>query len=120
MNLETILMTAIAAVFNAIAFMVGMRLGTKASANEAEKRVMKMLNKSSTVTRLTKLLEKSDELFGDDQLVEQVTKFFKEASDLVSSNEARNFFKNVSTALIELSTEQKVDLELPKKPKGST
>ncbi|GAI39486.1 unnamed protein product, partial [marine sediment metagenome] len=39
--------------------------------------------KSPTVEALKKMLATSDKLFGDDQAIEQITRFFKEASDLV-------------------------------------
>jgi hypothetical protein len=65
--------------------------------------------------RLMKAMEMSDKLFGDEQAIEQVTKFFKEASELVGSPEARSFFKNVTELMKSLSGETEVKVKLPEK-----
>jgi len=82
-----------------------------------EKKFNKMIDSSPTAQRVLRLMEKSDALFGDDKLVEQVTRFFKEAGDLVSSSEAKNFFKNVTVMMKELGGESDVKIKLPKKKK---
>jgi len=84
--------------------------------NVFEKKLNKMIDKSPTAQRFIKLLEKTDKIFGDEQAVEQVTRFFKEAADLVSSPEAKQFFKNVTDLMKELGgSEKKVSLKMPKK-----
>jgi hypothetical protein len=65
--------------------------------------------------RLMKAMEMTDKLFGDEQAIEQVTKFFKEASELVGSPEARSFFKNVTELMKSLSGETEVKVKLPEK-----
>ena len=76
---------------------------------------------SPTAQRLLKLLKTSDKLFDDEQTIEQVTGFFKEARELVSSPEAKNFFTNVTKLMKELG-EEKTDettgeIKLPEKPR---
>jgi hypothetical protein len=65
--------------------------------------------------RLMKAMEMTDKLFGDEQAIEQVTKFFKEASELVGSPEAKNFFRNVTELMKSLSGETEVKVKLPEK-----
>jgi hypothetical protein len=65
--------------------------------------------------RLMKAMEMTDKLFGDEQAIEQVTKFFKEASELVGSSEAKNFFRNVTELMKSLSGETEVKVKLPEK-----
>ena len=89
-----------------------MIVGTRMTGDTLEKKVKKMVNDSPTSQRLLKIMEKSDKLFGDDQAVEQITGFFKEARTLVSSSEAKNFFANVTELMKQLSTEKTEDVKL--------
>ena len=100
---------------NGASLMIGMYLGTRFTGDVFERKLNKMIEKSATAQRLTKLLEMSDKLFGDEQAIEQFTRFFKEAADLVSSPEAKNFFANVTELMKDLGGEPEVKLKLPKK-----
>lgn len=114
--MDEIIISILAALFNGVMLMLGVYLGSRMTGDVFEKKFTKIIDKSPTAQRLIKLLEKSDKLFGDEQAVEQFTRFFKEAADLVSSPEAKNFFKNATEALKEFSSETQVKLDLPKKP----
>ena len=70
-----------------------------------------MADKSETVKMGKKLIKKIDKLSEEgkiDELIEKVTKLIDNTSELVSSPEAKNFFKNV--------TEMMKGLSGPKKP----
>ena len=113
-KIDPLTLTLIAAILNGVSLAVGMIIGTRMTGNIFEKKLNKMINKSATAQRFMKLLEKADKIFGDDQAVEQVTRFFKEATDLVSSPEAKNFFKNVTEIMKGLSGPK--NPSLPPKP----
>ena len=105
----------IAAVINGASLMIGMYLGTRFTGDVFERKLNKMIEKSATAQRFTKLLEMSDKLFESEQAVEQVTGFFKEARELVSSPEAKAFFKNVTELMRDLGSKPEVKIKLPKK-----
>jgi hypothetical protein len=73
---------------------------------------------------MIKLMAVSDKVFGDDQAVEQVTEFFKEARALVTSPEAKTFFTNASEVLKDFATgksesdNNNASIKLPPKPTG--
>lgn len=98
-----------------------MIIGTRMTGDTLEKKVKKMVNESPTAQRLLKVMEKSDKLFGDDQAVEQITGFFKEARILVSSPEAKNFFTNAMELMKQLGekTDDDVEIILPTLPGAS-
>ena len=114
---DQLTLTLIAAILNGVSLAIGMMLGTRMTGNIFEKKFKQIVDKSPTAKRLMKFLEKTDELFGDDKLIEQVTRFFKDAGDLVSSDEAKNFFKNVTKLMTDLSEESEVKLKLPERKK---
>jgi hypothetical protein len=101
--------------FTAVALYLGMTKGTGKTVDIALDKLEKRMKESPTAKRLLKLMEVSDKIFGDEQAVEQMTKFFKEARELVSSPEAKNFFKNVTELMKSLSEESDVKLKLPEK-----
>ncbi|MBA7489936.1 hypothetical protein ES702_00470 [subsurface metagenome] len=113
-KIDPLTLTLIAAILNGVSLAIGMIIGTRMTGNIFEKKLNKMINKSATAQRFMKLLEKADKIFGDDQAVEQVTRFFKEATDLVSSPEAKNFFKNMTEIMKGLSRPK--NPSLPPKP----
>jgi len=114
-RLDQLILTLISALINGIALMVGMWLGTRMTSDAIERKIKNILDKSPTAKRFARLMEQTDKLFGDEQAVEQVTRFFREATKLVTSPEARAFFVNATEILKELSGKQKVELKLPKK-----
>ena len=103
-----------------IAFYLGFTKGTGKTIDIALEKVELKMKKSPTAQRLLKLLETSDKLFGDEQAVEQITNFFKEARELVGSTEVKNFFTNLTELMKQLGTEKADDatgeIELPNKP----
>jgi len=116
-----VLPAIVSAVSTAIPVYIGIVIGVPKEFDNAMNAIEKKLKKSSTAKRAIKFLELSEKLFGDDQVVEQITGFFKEARGLVSSPEARNFFTNATKLMKELGTEKANDttgeIELPDKPR---
>lgn len=112
----------IASVPTAIILYYGLTRGTGKTVDVALKKLEEKAKQSPTMQRFLKVMEKSDQLFGDDQAIAQITGFFKEARDLVGSKEAKNFFTNASKALSEFTKtsdteKQEEDLiHLPEKP----
>jgi hypothetical protein len=112
----TIILPAIvSAVSTAIPVYIGVVIGVPKEFNNAFDTIEKRMQKSPTAKRAMKLMEMSDKLFGDEQAIEQITGFFKDARALVSSPEAKNFFANATTLMKDLGSETKVELKLPKK-----
>ena len=98
------------ALLNGVMLAVGMWIGTKQSAKAIVKEAEKVLEKNELIKTLKKTLT-------DQTLLEKATKFFEEATTLVSSEEAKNFFKNATEALKEFSSsESDIKVNLPKKP----
>jgi hypothetical protein len=104
-----------------ISFYLGFTKGTGKTIDIAIDKLEKKLKKSPTAQRILKIMEKSDEIFGDNQAVEQITGFFSEARGLVGSQEAKNFFANMTELMKQLGTEktETVKLKLPEKPRES-
>lgn len=115
-QLTLVLISAvITASFSAIGIYIGFTKGSAKTVDIALDKIEKRSKESPTIKRIMKVMEMIDKLFGDKQAVEQMTRFFKEAGDLVSSKEAKNFFKNVSSLMKELGGSKKKRLKLPKK-----
>jgi hypothetical protein len=83
----------------AVALYIGMRKGTEKTVDIVIERLRKRFGGSPTAKRLERLLESADRLLGDEELAGQATRFFKEAADLVSSREARDFFASLAEFL---------------------
>jgi hypothetical protein len=99
-QLELVIISAILnGLFASIGIYIGLKKGTEKTVDTLLDRLQKRLNKSPAAQKLIKAIETSDKLFGDDQLITQATNFFKEASNLVSSEEARGFFKNLAAIM---------------------
>jgi len=112
---NVIIPAIVSAVSTGIPIYISIKWGIPKEFEVALNMVEKRISKSPTAKRLLKVMEMSDKLFGDEQAVEQITGFFKEARELVSSPEAKNFFANVTELMKDLSSESKVELKLPKK-----
>ena len=109
---ETIL-SILVAVFNGVMLMTGILLGTKLTSRTLTKEIDRYTEKSEMLQTLKKVLMKVE----DEKLVEKIVVFFEEATTLVSSEEAKNFFKNATEALKEFSSsESDIKVNLPKKP----
>jgi uncharacterized protein YneF (UPF0154 family) len=118
-NTDELTLTIIAAILNGVSLAIGMIIGTRMTGDTLEKKLKKMVKDSPTAQRLLKTIKKLDKLFGDDQAVENITGFFKEARELVGSPEAKNFFTNVTELMKQLSTEkteEKVEIKMPTLP----
>jgi hypothetical protein len=83
----------------AVALYVGMRKGIEKTVDTVVERLRERLGGSPTAKRLERLLESAERLLGDERLAEQATRFFKEAADLASSREARDFFRSLAELL---------------------
>jgi len=86
-----------------IVFYLGFMKGTSKTVETAYDKITEKAKESPTAKRLLKMFEQSEKLFGDDQAVEQITQFFKEARVLVTSPEAKAFFTNATATLKQFS-----------------
>ena len=110
MNEDQIVILVLGALLNGATLAIGMWIGTRQSAKAIVKEVEKVLEKNELIKTLKKTLT-------DQTLLVKATKFFEEATTLVSSVEAKNFFKNATEALKEFSSsESDIKVNLPKKP----
>ena len=87
---------------------VGMVVGAKLTSRSMVKEVDKWMQQSELFQALKKTVT-------DQTLIDEATKFFKEARAWISSPEAKNLFVNITELLKELSGEPKVKFELPTK-----
>ena len=108
--MDEVFQLILGALLNGLMLAIGMFIGTRQSAKAIVKEFERMLERSEMVTTLKKT-------FTDQTLITKATKFFEEATTLVSSEEAKNFFKNATAALKEFSSsESDIKVNLPKKP----
>jgi len=115
---DALWLTLLSALLSGISLAVGMIIGTRLTGDIFEKKFNKIIENSPTAKSLKKLLKKTDKLLEDnklDELIVKVTKFFEDAGELVSSDEAKNFFKNVTELMKDLGGESEVKLKLPKR-----
>ena len=123
--MDALALLLLATVLNGISMLIGtyigLKMGAKATGEEFEKRAMKIINSSPTAQAAKKMLGRLDVMLESRNLIDEATKFFKEAAELVSSPEAKNFFGNIAELMKSLSTTQKISLPPkpphPKKPK---
>lgn len=108
MNSDQLIILVIGAVLNGLMLAVGMIIGTRLTAKSMRKEVEAMLEESETAQAVKKVVT-------DQKLVEKATKFFDEATDLVSSHEAKNFFANVTELMKQLGGEPKEMIKIPQK-----
>jgi len=102
----------VSAVSTAVPLYIGIKIGIPNEIDAVLNKLQERMSKSPTAKRALKMMALSDKLFGDEQAVEQITGFFKEARTLVSSSEAKNFFANVTELMKQLSTEKTEDVKL--------
>jgi len=104
------------AILNGAMLAVGMILGTRLTASTMERKIMKMIEKSETAQAFKKLLLRIDEMLRNQEVTSKAEKFFEEATVLVTSPEAKNFFKNLTELMKMLGTSEGEEiLKLPKK-----
>ena len=106
--MDELILLVLGAIFNGVMLATGMLIGTRLTTKSMIKEVEKMLEKSETAQSVKKLVT-------DQTLIQKATQFFEEATALVSSNEAKNFFRNVTELMKDLGGESEVKLKLPKR-----
>ena len=106
--MDELILLVLGAIFNGVMLATGMLIGTRLTTKSMIKEVEKMLEKSETAQSVKKLVT-------DQTLIQKATQFFEEATVLVSSNEAKNFFRNVTELMKDLGGESEVKLKLPKR-----
>lgn len=106
--MDQLTLIVISAVLNAVCAAIGLYIGfTRGTAKTVDiviEKLKERLQESPAAQKLIKTIETADKLFGDDQAVEQVTRFFREASNLLSSPEAKNFIANLTALMTTLMT----------------
>jgi hypothetical protein len=112
-ELLMLIIQVLGSVLSPIVLYYAFKRGAEKTIDIAIEKLEKKYEVSPTAQRLAKLLETSDQLFGDDQLVQNVTKFFKEAGEWVSSPEAKNVFKNINKLLKKLTENQNEKTRMP-------
>ena len=124
MNADQLLLIVASALLNglfaALALYVGFTRGSGKTVDIALDKIERRSKESPALQRFLKVIEMTDKLFGDEQTIEQITRFFKEAGDLVSSPEAKNFFKNVTELMKQLGEigGEKEMIKVPQKPQS--
>lgn len=101
------ILSLVTSILSPIALYFAFKKGAEETIDIAIKKVEEKTKTSPTAQRVADLLAATDKIFGDDQLVQSITRFFKEAGDLVSSPEAKNFFKNTTQLLKEFTKNNK-------------
>lgn len=117
--MDELWLTLLSALLGGISLAIGMIIGTRLTGDIFEKKFNKIIEDSPTAKSLKKLLKTMDKLLEEgevDNLIKKANKFFEDAGELVSSDEAKNFFKNISEVVKELGGEEKTTIKLPKKP----
>lgn len=79
-----LLIVIVSAVANGVMIYIGFSRGSAKTVDLAIEKLEKRAQKSPTAQRLQKIMEASDRLFGDDKAVEQMSKFMKEGTELMS------------------------------------
>jgi len=97
---------------------IGIYIGERITMKGFEKRLTKIFNKSKTAQKLLSLINNPDLEKDVNNLLKNAAGFFEEAKVLVSSPEAKNFFKNATELIEQFSSESPELLKIPKKPKA--
>jgi len=120
---QIVLPAIVSAVSTAVPLYIGIVLGIPKEIDVVMDSLEARLSKSPTAQRAKRFLELSDKMFGDDQAIAQVTSFFREARELVSSPEAKNFFKNATELMKQFTSKEAPTqplITMPMKPKTTT
>jgi len=96
------------AALSGIMIAIGMWVGTRESTKAMRREIQSYVEESETFKFVKKTLT-------DQTLIEEATKFFKEARTYISSPEAKNLLINATAALKEFSGAPEVKLKLPEK-----
>jgi uncharacterized protein YneF (UPF0154 family) len=92
---DEVWLTLLGAVVNGVMLFLGIFLGSKLSAKAMKREIQKVMDESNTLKLLVKILGKVDSALSGD-LEGKASLFFEEAAELLGSEEARNFFRNLS------------------------
>lgn len=114
-DLNELELTLVSALINGVMLFFGIYLGSRLGARSMKKEVKTLMDESTTLKILARILNRLDAILAGEDIAEKAGKFFEEAARLLSSEEARNFFKNLSE-LMEMLTKKPVEplLKLPK------
>ncbi len=91
---------------NAITLIVGLYLGSRVTSKNIIKEVDEWMERSEFFQELKKMAK-------EQELIPKATEFFEEATKLVTSPEAKNFFGNATKVLKEFSSSPDIKFELP-------
>lgn len=97
--MDELLILLFSALLNGIMLAVGMIIGTRLTADTFEKKISKMIEKSETANRVTRVLREAEEK----RILDKVETFFTKATELLESEEAKNLFKNLTVLLARLT-----------------
>jgi hypothetical protein len=92
---DEVWLTLLGAVVNGVMLFLGIFFGSKLSAKAMKREIQKVMDESNTLKLLVKILGKVDSALSGD-LEGKASLFFEEAAELLGSEEARNFFRNLS------------------------
>jgi hypothetical protein len=92
---DEVWLTLLGAVVNGVMLFLGIFWGSKLSAKAMKREIQKVMDESNTLKLLVKILGKVDSALSGD-LEGKASLFFEEAAELLGSEEARNFFRNLS------------------------
>ncbi len=95
---------------------IGIYLGSKMSARTIKKELLSTAEESETVQKIKKILNNPEFEGTLKKVLDDAASFFEEAKALVSSPEAKNFFKNASELIEQFSSESPKMLNMPDKP----
>lgn len=93
--MDEVWLTLLGAVVNGVMLFLGIFWGSKFSAKAMKREIQKVMDESNTLKLLVKILGKFDSALSGD-LESKASLFFEEAAELLGSEEARNFFRNLS------------------------
>jgi len=106
--MEQLILILIQAALSGVMIAIGMLVGSRLTSKSIVKELDKWMNRSEFFNELKGMIS-------EQELIPKATVFFEEATALVSSPEAKQFFKNATAALKEFSGEPDVKIEIPKK-----
>ncbi len=96
---------------------IGIYLGSKMSARTIKKELLATADESVTVHKIKKMFNDPEFEGNLKKLLDNASGFFEEAKVLVSSPEAKNFFKNASELIEQFSSDSPKLIDMPHKPK---
>jgi uncharacterized protein YneF (UPF0154 family) len=92
---DEVWMMVLSGLINGVMLFFGIFLGSKLSAKAMKREIQKVMDESNTLKLLVKILGKVDNALSGD-LEGKASLFFEKAAELLGSEEARNFFRNLS------------------------